>query len=143
MLCIAWSFIRLEGTTVTEAGTSRSGVSVLVAVEERVARYPCTGPSERSASPCTLTSGRAWPGGAVDRQRVCRGALGEGVEHEWQREEVEEDRGPLDDEREFDAMPVAHPACREQSRGDQAEEAAAQDLDGVVRLARDRGGDEG
>src|SRR5688572_29843703 len=64
MRCMAWSFIRLEGTTVTDAGTSRSGVSVLVAVEDRVARYPVTGPSARSASPCTRTSGSACSGRA-------------------------------------------------------------------------------
>jgi hypothetical protein len=38
MFCIAWSFMTSAGITVMEAGTSFSGVSVLVKVDDRLAR---------------------------------------------------------------------------------------------------------
>src|SRR6185295_15048404 len=50
-LRIAWSFISWAGTTVIDAGTSFSGVSVLVKVDERVGRYS----ESASGAECPVT----------------------------------------------------------------------------------------
>lgn len=80
MLWKDWSLIRSRVTTEPDCGTFLKGVSVLVAVSVREAKYPIPGPLAESGEPRPVPAPAAppWPAAPADGA-PSTGAAGPGV----------------------------------------------------------------